>query len=181
MLHGSASSIEPTTSSRTLSSAIRILPAHSRSIDIRLMIALRLDVVVSSAMNKPFNPETLHGITFYDNASKRYMRYIYPDADSWMAGWLVVKNPSGEWMTLRKATDTDLSANKQGSRGGASRMTETIHCPVCGYTKDDSAKWMDHERCKGRIPTTPESDSTSSTTHENPKSTKLTSCPTDLD
>jgi hypothetical protein len=29
--------------------------------------------------------------------------------------------------------------------------------------------------------TTPESDSTASTTHDNPKSDKLTSCPTDLD
>lgn len=61
-------------------------------------------------MSQPFNPETLHGISFFDNASKRKMRYIYPDAGHWCAGWIVVQNPSGEWMTLRKATDEDVAA-----------------------------------------------------------------------
>lgn len=59
---------------------------------------------------RPFDPRTLHGISFFDNATKREMRYIYPDAGHWSAGWIVVKNPSGEWMTLRKATDADIAA-----------------------------------------------------------------------
>jgi hypothetical protein len=25
-------------------------------------------------------------------------------------------------------------------------------CPVCGYTKKDSAMWLDHHLCKGKIP-----------------------------
>lgn len=60
--------------------------------------------------SEPSNPETLHGITFYDLASHRKARYIYPDAGHWTAGWIVVQNPSGEWMTLRKATDADIAA-----------------------------------------------------------------------
>ena len=23
---------------------------------------------------------------------------------------------------------------------------------MCGYTKEDAAKWLDHERCQGTIP-----------------------------
>lgn len=57
-----------------------------------------------------FDPETLHGISFYDNYSKRKMRYIYPNAGHWCAGWIVVQNPSGEWMTLRKPTVADHAA-----------------------------------------------------------------------
>lgn len=57
-----------------------------------------------------FDPETLHGISFFDGASQRTMRYIYPDSGHWTANWIVVKNPSGEWMTLRKATEADLRA-----------------------------------------------------------------------
>ena len=36
-------------------------------------------------------------------------------------------------------------------------------------------------KAEGKFPPTPKSDSTASTTHENPKSDKLTSCPTDSD
>lgn len=57
-----------------------------------------------------FNPETLNGLSFFDDGTKRKMRYIYPDAGHWCAGWLLVQNPSGEWMTLRKATDDDIAA-----------------------------------------------------------------------
>ena len=53
---------------------------------------------------------TLHGISFFDDASQRCMRYIYPDAGHWCAGWIIVQNPSGEWITLRKATDEDIAA-----------------------------------------------------------------------
>lgn len=56
-----------------------------------------------------FNPEKLHGASFFDAASKRVMRYIYPDAKHWLAGWIVVQNASGQWMTLRKATEQDLA------------------------------------------------------------------------
>lgn len=56
-----------------------------------------------------FDPGVLHGISFFDANSNRQMRYIYPDAGHWCAGWVVVKNPSGEWMTLRKATDADIA------------------------------------------------------------------------
>lgn len=30
-------------------------------------------------------------------------------------------------------------------------------CPKCGYTKEDSAKWLDHHLCDGTIPETLES------------------------
>ncbi len=42
-------------------------------------------------------------------------------------------------------------------------------------------KRIEELKAEGKFPPTPESDSTASTTHENPKSDKLTSCPTDLD
>lgn len=57
---------------------------------------------------KPFDPETLHGVSFFDGVSNRKMRYLYPDAGHWSAGWIVVQNRSGEWMTLRKATSEDI-------------------------------------------------------------------------
>lgn len=60
--------------------------------------------------SNPLNPETLRGVTFFDNASKRTMRYISPDAEHGLAGWIVVRKPDGEWMTLRKATDADIAA-----------------------------------------------------------------------
>lgn len=58
-------------------------------------------------MSEPLDPHKLPGITFYDAASGRNMRYVYPDSGHWLAGWIVVQNPSGEWMTLRKATVDD--------------------------------------------------------------------------
>lgn len=57
-----------------------------------------------------FDPRSLPGINFFDGQTKRNMRYIYPDADSWMAGWIVTQNASGHWMTWRKATETDITA-----------------------------------------------------------------------
>jgi len=61
-------------------------------------------------MRKPFDPTLLAGVSFFDNASQRWMRYLYPEVKHWAAGWIVVRNPSGEWMTLRKATDKDIAA-----------------------------------------------------------------------
>lgn len=57
-----------------------------------------------------FDPETLSGVSFFDGKSQRKMRYIYPDAGHWTAGWIVVENASGEWMTLRKATEEDIAS-----------------------------------------------------------------------
>lgn len=59
---------------------------------------------------KKFDPESLAGVSFYEKASHRMMRYIYPDAGHWTAGWIVVQNRSGDWMTLRKATDADIAS-----------------------------------------------------------------------
>lgn len=56
-----------------------------------------------------FDPTSLSGVGFYDIHSGRAMRYIYPDAGHWLAGWIVARNPSGDWMTLRKATDDDIA------------------------------------------------------------------------
>jgi len=57
-----------------------------------------------------FNPETVPGITFFDAVSNRKMRYIDPNASHWARGWIVVLNPSGQWMTLRQATPADIAA-----------------------------------------------------------------------
>jgi hypothetical protein len=61
-------------------------------------------------MGKPIDPRTLNGIAFFDQYTGRIMRYIYPDAGHWTAGWILAQNPSGEWMTWRKANDADIEA-----------------------------------------------------------------------
>lgn len=59
-------------------------------------------------MSPPFNPV---GLEFYDAASRQQMKYVYPNTDHWTAGWLMRKHPhSGEWVTVRKATDADIEA-----------------------------------------------------------------------
>jgi len=51
------------------------------------------------------------GFEFYDQASKRQMKYVYPDTAHWTAGWILYRNPGdGQWVTLRKATDDDIKA-----------------------------------------------------------------------
>lgn len=60
--------------------------------------------------NEKFDPGTLCGVSFFDAATERVMRYIYPNAKHWMAGWIITRNPSGEWMTWRRATDDDIKA-----------------------------------------------------------------------
>lgn len=47
------------------------------------------------------------GLRFFDKASNREMKYIYPDAPQW-SGWIVYKHPDGQWVSLREATDDDL-------------------------------------------------------------------------
>jgi hypothetical protein len=49
-------------------------------------------------------------VTFYDGATKRWMKYIYPDSKHWAAGWLFYKHPDGQWVTLRRASDEDVEA-----------------------------------------------------------------------
>ena len=38
------------------------------------------------------------------------MKYVYPDAKHWTAGWILYQHPDGQWVTLRKATDIDIAA-----------------------------------------------------------------------
>ena len=54
-------------------------------------------------------------------------------------------------------------------------------CSYCGKVYVDHVALWVHEAEKCRKRPTPESDSTASATHGNPKSDKLTSCPTDLE
>jgi len=48
------------------------------------------------------------GLQFYDRASKRTMKYVYPDTSHWAAGWILFKHLNGQWVTLRKANDDDV-------------------------------------------------------------------------
>lgn len=57
-----------------------------------------------------YNPETLPGVSFFDDATKRKMRYIYPSVKHWCAGWILVQNANGGWMTMRRATDEDVAS-----------------------------------------------------------------------
>jgi hypothetical protein len=48
------------------------------------------------------------GLEFFDLASQRMMKYVYPDTRHWTAGWILFQHPDGQWVTLRKATDQDV-------------------------------------------------------------------------
>lgn len=50
------------------------------------------------------------GLQFYDAASGRTLKYIYPKTGHSTAGWLLYKHPDGHWVTFRKATDADIAA-----------------------------------------------------------------------
>ncbi len=50
------------------------------------------------------------GLEFFDAASNRTMKYVYPDTAHSAAGWLLYRHVDGQWITLRKATDADLAA-----------------------------------------------------------------------
>ena len=56
------------------------------------------------------SPSDSPGLEFYDGVSTRWMKYVYPDTKHWTAGWILYKHPDGQWVTLRKATDDDISA-----------------------------------------------------------------------
>lgn len=49
------------------------------------------------------------GLEFFDAASNRMLKYVYPDTPHWAAGWILYKHPDGQWVTLRKATEDDVS------------------------------------------------------------------------
>lgn len=49
------------------------------------------------------------GLNF--EANGRQMKYCYPDCPrESLRGWLLYKHPDGQWVTLRKATETDIAA-----------------------------------------------------------------------
>jgi len=60
-----------------------------------------------------FDPDVLPGISFYSDSHHCWIRYIYPDAKHFCAGWLLAIGPSGEWNALHRATDEDLTAIRQ--------------------------------------------------------------------
>lgn len=47
------------------------------------------------------------GIKFYDNASGREMILV---TEGSYKNWIVYKHPDGQYVTLRKATDADITA-----------------------------------------------------------------------
>lgn len=55
-------------------------------------------------------PASIPGPEFYDVSTKRWIKYVYPDANHWCAGWLLYKHCDGHWVTYRKATDADIEA-----------------------------------------------------------------------
>ncbi len=62
-------------------------------------------------MSEPLTFVPKPSLQFFDAANNREMLYVYPDSQHWTAGRLLYQNPGdGQWVTLRKATDTDLAA-----------------------------------------------------------------------
>lgn len=57
------------------------------------------------------------GLKFFDGATKREMKYVYPDTPHWSAGWILFKHPDGQWVTLRKATEGDIKRINQAVIG----------------------------------------------------------------
>ena len=50
-------------------------------------------------------------VEFYDGASKRLMKYVYPNQAHWSSGWLFYQiQGDSTWIILRKATDQDIAA-----------------------------------------------------------------------
>ena len=42
-------------------------------------------------------------------ANGKEMMYCYPDSKHELAGWILYRHPDGKWVTLRKATDADVT------------------------------------------------------------------------
>jgi hypothetical protein len=40
----------------------------------------------------------------------------------------------------------------QAEQPAGGSQKDLPRCPECGYTKEDSAMWLDHHLCKGKIP-----------------------------
>ena len=62
------------------------------------------------------------GLEFFDNATKKRMKYVYPDYPHWTAGWILYKHPDGQWVTLRKATYADVGRISQAV------IESKLHC-----------------------------------------------------
>ena len=43
-------------------------------------------------------------------ANGKEMMYCYPDSKHELAGWILFRHPDGQWVTLRKATEKDVTA-----------------------------------------------------------------------
>lgn len=54
-------------------------------------------------MAQHYQPE---GVRFYDRATRREMLLVVDDSRE-TDGWLCYKHPDGQWVTLRKATESD--------------------------------------------------------------------------
>ena len=52
-------------------------------------------------------------------ANGKEMMYCYPDSKHDLAGWILYRHPDGQWVTLRKATDQDISAMTVAGVAGA--------------------------------------------------------------
>lgn len=62
--------------------------------------------------------------------------------------------PHAIFMWNRRKSDPTSSIDWAQRRGYRSldSTPQSPRCPECGYTKEDAAMWLDHNRCKGAIP-----------------------------
>jgi hypothetical protein len=49
-------------------------------------------------------------IEFLDRANNRITKYVYPDANTPWAGWLLYQKDDGTWVSYRKATPEDVES-----------------------------------------------------------------------
>ena len=56
----------------------------------------------------PTRSPDLKGQKFFSQSRKQEMMLVQDDSSEWN-GWLVYKHPDGQWVSLRKATDADIS------------------------------------------------------------------------
>jgi hypothetical protein len=60
-------------------------------------------------MCKKWDPSSLDIVPLRFHSNGREMIYVYPNTKHWSAGWILYQHPDGEWVTLRKATEDDIS------------------------------------------------------------------------
>lgn len=73
---------------------------------------------------KVFDVFDVPGLEFFDQNSNRTMKYVYPHTEHWTAGWILYRHVDGRWVTLRKATDADITV--------LNRMISTAHHGIFG-------------------------------------------------